>query len=745
MQFPGYKLIKSIRESDFGSSALVEKTTEPGSKYFLKYCANSNVAGIRALKNERRFAQLLDGVPGFPRLNEVLSFPDHTGVLFEFIEGRSLDEIIRETTALNSNDSNKIISGIIERTKFLHDQKPAIIHCDLAPDNILVTSDLEIFITDFGLSKFENEDVPAIPIYKKGYSPPEAEDYRDLDRGTDVFSVLKIISKLRPNWNQNGELPSIIELESKTNLRSTTLNKIFSIARGSIAQDPKHSKLTQSTLQSDSAKLKFLSKISRRQLWILTFGASLLILEGISTILYGAFSPKIILYPLGWYFNLASLLGIYGKLTTVGALATLVTAWFYSRTQSQKFLTAIQATTLWTLTISIAQHFTIVWYSSKSFRLNSDGANIQILAITAVWIFIVTLLLCYGAGIKISNFFKRIFALSWGLGILFSLTLTIGIRPQHVFDCAYLVNTESNTFYFRHSTGFMDEAIRHAGLLGQSNTRCYIDVDDFDQLNHFYKLYNEEPIINIVHERDANTIDLKLISYQTLFEISPNACDIACTNLMNPIMTLYFGPTSNVPDSPFSAERMIASSFKTSEDGAIYNKCKTEACEDVQNVIRSLSDLKKGTRYFTERHNDAWSFIGPYITRTSSRLKSRELYYRPSELQSTSFDTLLGKKVLDNRSSPYFIKSWDPNSYSCKRLAEVLWIQKSSSPNILRAVTDGKSKFVFIPGQDETLDIEKSTKTSLQIRVTDKVGPKQICIIDIEQMPIRYSEVKLNL
>ena len=81
-------------------------------------------------------------------------------IVMEYVNGKSLADIIREKGALGVEESLFIFKMILLALKDLYSFKQKIIHRDLKPDNILLSADqTTIKIIDFGISSVVMEDV----------------------------------------------------------------------------------------------------------------------------------------------------------------------------------------------------------------------------------------------------------------------------------------------------------------------------------------------------------------------------------------------------------------------------------------------------------------------------------------------------------------------------------------------------------------------------------------------------------
>tara|TARA_Y100000739_G_C20558340_1_gene441770 strand:- start:377 stop:1378 length:1002 start_codon:yes stop_codon:yes gene_type:complete len=120
-------------------------------------------------------------------------------ILFEKIEGSNLEDFISNKNSMISNNLQKYFVGsLITTFKFLHNCNPPIIYRDLKPANILVDKFFNIKLTDFGLSKyFQNETNEAYLLSGETgtirYMAPEVFNNQKYNLKVDVYSLGLII------------------------------------------------------------------------------------------------------------------------------------------------------------------------------------------------------------------------------------------------------------------------------------------------------------------------------------------------------------------------------------------------------------------------------------------------------------------------------------------------------------------------------------------------------------------------
>ena len=90
----------------------------------------------------------------------------------EYCEGRELFDYIVKHKQLKEKEACKFFQQLINGVQYIH--KEGIIHRDLKPENILLDSNLNIKISDFGLSTFYTKgQLLSTPCGTPSYAPPE--------------------------------------------------------------------------------------------------------------------------------------------------------------------------------------------------------------------------------------------------------------------------------------------------------------------------------------------------------------------------------------------------------------------------------------------------------------------------------------------------------------------------------------------------------------------------------------------
>lgn len=111
-------------------------------------------------------------------------------IVMEYVEGITLKRLIAEKGVLGLDEAVRIFRQILEGLDYAH--KHGVLHRDIKPDNILISNENSVKITDFGLATFleapsvtNQGDVLGTPAYMS----PEQATGQPVDGRSDIFSA----------------------------------------------------------------------------------------------------------------------------------------------------------------------------------------------------------------------------------------------------------------------------------------------------------------------------------------------------------------------------------------------------------------------------------------------------------------------------------------------------------------------------------------------------------------------------
>ncbi|XP_047066486.1 cysteine-rich receptor-like protein kinase 6 isoform X4 [Lolium rigidum] len=204
----GFTESNKLGEGGFGS---VYKGTLPdGYQIAVKRLSKSSTQGIGELMNELALVAKLQH-KNLVRLVGVCLEQDERLLVYEFVPNRSLDQILfdaEKREQLDWGKRYKIINGIARGLQYLHeDSQLKVIHRDLKASNVLLDTNMNPKISDFGLAKLFGSDqtqgVTSRVVGTYGYMAPEYALRGNYSVKSDVFSfgvmVLEIVTGKKNN------------------------------------------------------------------------------------------------------------------------------------------------------------------------------------------------------------------------------------------------------------------------------------------------------------------------------------------------------------------------------------------------------------------------------------------------------------------------------------------------------------------------------------------------------------------
>merc|ERR1711963_709956 len=148
-----------------------------------------------ALKNEVSILQNLD-YPGVVNLERMFETPERIFVVMEKLRGDMLEMILSsELGRLSERITKFLVTQILVALKHLHSMN--IVHCDLKPENVLLSSDSDfpqVKLCDFGFSRIIGEKgFRKSVVGTPAYLAPEVLRNKGYNRSLDMWSTGVII------------------------------------------------------------------------------------------------------------------------------------------------------------------------------------------------------------------------------------------------------------------------------------------------------------------------------------------------------------------------------------------------------------------------------------------------------------------------------------------------------------------------------------------------------------------------
>jgi serine/threonine protein kinase len=144
------------------------------------------------VQNFEREANLLATLhhPSIPRIYDYFTVESRSYLVLEFIHGKDMEAIINDAKTFLPEDM--ILTWAIELCDvldYLHKHKPdPIIFRDMKPSNVMINSNGDVMLVDFGIAKAFQTGMKGTMIGTEGYSPPE--QYRgEATQAADIYAL----------------------------------------------------------------------------------------------------------------------------------------------------------------------------------------------------------------------------------------------------------------------------------------------------------------------------------------------------------------------------------------------------------------------------------------------------------------------------------------------------------------------------------------------------------------------------
>ena len=195
----------------------------------------------------------------------------------EFVEGYSLADAIK-TGSLTPNESATLLRIISDAIHFAHER--GVIHRDLKPQNILIDTNGQPRVTDFGLAKrVENDSeltTTGAILGTPSYMSPEQADAQHAEVGTvsDVYSLGAILYEMitgRPPFQSENTFATLVDVIEAEPAAPTSINKTIprdleTICLKCLAKDPNNRYASAEELANDLDRFLQREPIAARRL-----------------------------------------------------------------------------------------------------------------------------------------------------------------------------------------------------------------------------------------------------------------------------------------------------------------------------------------------------------------------------------------------------------------------------------------------------------------------------------------------
>lgn len=193
-QIGGYEIDSVIGRGGMGIvyKARSLKTGEEVAFKVVRISALKTGTALERFKREARALTLLNH-PNITRGIEVGEFEGSQFIAMEYVTGRGLNDVVKESGPLSVERAVEITICVADALAYAHSKQ--MIHRDIKPNNILIGYDNSVKLLDFGLSKSQQDEVANLTLPGTGmgtpyYMPPEQiRGAKTVDQRGDIYSL----------------------------------------------------------------------------------------------------------------------------------------------------------------------------------------------------------------------------------------------------------------------------------------------------------------------------------------------------------------------------------------------------------------------------------------------------------------------------------------------------------------------------------------------------------------------------
>ena len=194
-----YRILRQLGKGGEGSVYLCTHL-RTGQYWALKILEGKWASGRHEMEMMKRLSH-----PGLPRIIDIFEtiLPEDVSnrktvvLVMEYIQGKTLEELVRGDRALTKAQAEDAASQLSELLVYLHGRRAPICHLDLKPSNLILTDRGRIYLTDFGSAVFQGKGTRIPRKGTDGYAAPEQYDPKRLiDERTDVYGFGAVLYRL---------------------------------------------------------------------------------------------------------------------------------------------------------------------------------------------------------------------------------------------------------------------------------------------------------------------------------------------------------------------------------------------------------------------------------------------------------------------------------------------------------------------------------------------------------------------
>lgn len=219
LRFGNYEIVREIGHGGMGTVFLAKRADGEFEQTVALKLVRQSIADSAIIERFRQERQILATL-GHPNIAALLdggiSDKGEPFIAMEYVEGLPLNEYA-ESTRLSVADKLRLFLKVCSAVAFAH--RNLVVHRDIKPSNIIVSTNGEPKLLDFGLAKaFDvgNENThTAVFAFTPAYASPEQITGRPISTSSDIYSLGVVLYELltgnKPHEVDNKSYDEVLE------------------------------------------------------------------------------------------------------------------------------------------------------------------------------------------------------------------------------------------------------------------------------------------------------------------------------------------------------------------------------------------------------------------------------------------------------------------------------------------------------------------------------------------------------
>ena len=180
--------------------------------------------GMEQFVQEAKRLAKLQNITGIVQVYDSFYANETAYIVMEYLQGETLNASLKKQGKMPVKEATEIVIQVLQALTQVH--KAGILHRDIAPDNIFITSEGKVKLLDFGAARFvvSQKSKSLSVILKAGYSP--IEQYTGKGKQgpwTDVYAVAatfyKMITGITPDESMERAVKDTLQSPSSIGIK----------------------------------------------------------------------------------------------------------------------------------------------------------------------------------------------------------------------------------------------------------------------------------------------------------------------------------------------------------------------------------------------------------------------------------------------------------------------------------------------------------------------------------------------